>query len=199
MAVSRGMGLDQRIGHRFLQPGPGYGGSCFPKDAKALAHIGRDNDVPLQIVEAVIGANDGVKRRMVEKLVALCDGSLAGKTIAVFGVTFKPDTDDLREAPSLTIVPALVAGGARVRVTDPQGRQEGMALLPGVAWIDDPYEAARGADLVVILTEWALFRDLDLARLAGQMAWPRIADLRNIHTPDALRAAGFAAVAGLGR
>ncbi len=199
MAVSQGMGLDQRIGPRFLQPGPGYGGSCFPKDAKALACIGRDSGVPLQIVEAVIGANDGVKQRMIEKLVALCDGTLAGKTIAVFGVTFKPDTDDMREAPSLTIVPALVAGGAKLRITDPQGRHEGEALLPGVTWIDDPYEAATGADLVVILTEWALFKDMDLARLAGRMAQARIADLRNIHTPEVWRAAGFTAISGLGR
>ena len=199
MAVSQGMGLDQRIGPRFLQPGPGYGGSCFPKDAKALACIGRDSGVPLQIVEAVIGANDGVKQRMIEKLVALCDGTLAGKTIAVFGVTFKPDTDDMREAPSLTIVPALVAGGAKLRITDPQGRHEGEALLPGVTWIDDPYEAATGADLVVILTEWALFKDMDLARLAGRTAQARIADLRNIHTPEVWRAAGFTAISGLGR
>ena len=191
MAVSQGMGLDQRIGPRFLQPGPGYGGSCFPKDSMTLAHIGRDNGVPLRIVEAVIGANDGVKQRMIEKLVALCDGTLAGKTVAVFGVTFKPDTDDMREAPSLTIVPALVAGGAKVRVTDP--------LLPGLTWIDDPYEAATGADLVVILTEWALFKDIDLARLAGRMAQTRIADLRNIHTPEVWRAAGFTAISGLGR
>jgi UDPglucose 6-dehydrogenase len=199
MDVSLGMGLDQRIGPRFLQPGPGIGGSCFPKDAKALAHIGRDIGVPLQIVDAVVGANDGVKQRMIEKLVALCDGRLAGKMIAVFGVTFKPDTDDMREAPSLTIVPALVAGGAKVRVTDPQGRHEGEALLPGVTWVDDPYEAATGADLVVILTEWALFKDMDLARLAGRMAQARIADLRNIHTPEAWRAAGFTAISGLGR
>ena len=153
----------------------------------------------MQIVEAVIGANDGVKHRMIEKLVALCDGTLAGKTIAVFGVTFKPDTDDMREAPSLTIVPALVAGGAKVRITDPQGRHEGEALLPGVTWVDDPYEAATGADLVVILTEWALFKDMDLARLAGRMAQARIADLRNIHTPEVWRAAGFTAISGLGR
>ena len=143
-AVARGIGLDARIGPRFLQPGPGYGGSCFPKDSKALAHIGRDNGVPLQIVEAVIGANDGVKRRMIEKLEALCDGDMRGRTIAVFGVTFKADTDDMREAPSLTIVPALVAAGAKVRVTDPQGRHEGEALLAGVEWVEDPYAAATG-------------------------------------------------------
>ncbi len=198
-AVARGIGLDARIGPRFLQPGPGYGGSCFPKDSKALAHIGRDNGVPLQIVEAVIGANDGVKRRMIEKLEALCDDDMRGRTIAVFGVTFKADTDDMREAPSLTIVPALVAAGAKVRVTDPQGRHEGEALLAGVEWIEDPYAAATGADLVVILTEWALFRELDLARLARGMALRRIADLRNIHAPEALRAAGFDRIAGIGR
>lgn len=198
-AVARGIGLDARIGPRFLQPGPGYGGSCFPKDAKALAHIGRDNGVPLQIVEAVIGANDGVKERMIRKLRALCDGDFDGKVIAVFGVTFKADTDDMREAPSLTIVPALVAAGARVRVTDPQGRHEGEALLPGVEWVEDPYAAAKAADLVVILTEWALFRALDLQRLAQGMARPRIADLRNIHAPAALRAAGFERIESVGR
>ncbi len=199
MSVSRGMGLDGRIGPKFLQPGPGYGGSCFPKDSKALAHIGRDVNVPLQIVEAVIGANDGVKRRMIEKLEALCDGDFVGKRIAVLGVTFKPDTDDMREAPSLTIVPALIAAGATVRIMDPQGQHEGAALLPGATWHDDPYQAAEGADLVVILTEWAVFRDLDLARLARGMAKPRIADLRNVHAPEKLREAGFDRIAGIGR
>lgn len=199
LAVAHGIGLDTRIGPRFLQPGPGYGGSCFPKDARALAQVGRDHDVPLRIVEAVIWANDGVKRRMIQKLVDLCDGSVQGKTIAVFGVTFKPDTDDMREAPSLTIVPALLDAGATVRITDPEGMAEGKVLLPDVTWVEDPYTAATGADLVVILTEWALFRTLDLSRLARSMAAPRIADLRNIYPQDQLRAAGFVRITGVGR
>ncbi|MGY3438684.1 MULTISPECIES: UDP-glucose dehydrogenase family protein [unclassified Marinovum] len=197
--VSKGMGLDGRIGNKFLHAGPGYGGSCFPKDTKALARIGQEHASPMQITEAVIQINEEVKRRMVEKLRDLCDGSFNGKTIAVLGVTFKPNTDDMRDAPSLTIVPALVGGGAKVRVTDPQGRHEGEALLPGVTWSGDAYEAADKADLVVILTEWNEFRALDLSRLSGGMETPRMADLRNIYSEEVVKGAGFTDYTSIGR
>ncbi len=197
--VSKGMGLDNRIGNKFLHAGPGYGGSCFPKDTKALARIGQDNAMPQSIVETVIRVNDQVKLRMIEKLRDLCDGSFNGKTITVLGVTFKPNTDDMRDAPSLTIVPALVGGGAKVRVVDPQGQREGEALLPGVIWQDDPYKAANKADLLVILTEWNEFRALDLQRLAKKMAQPRMADLRNIYSPRDAKRAGFEAYDAVGR
>lgn len=198
-AVSKGMGLDGRIGNKFLHAGPGYGGSCFPKDTRALARIGQDHAVPQSIVEQVIVVNEEIKRRMLDKLLDLCGGSFNGKTIAVLGVTFKPDTDDMREAPSLTIVPALVGGGATVRVTDPQGRREGEALLPAVAWCDNAYQAAEDADLVVILTEWNEFRALDLPRLANTMAQPRMADLRNVYSESDAQRAGFSIYAGVGR
>ncbi len=197
--VSKGMGLDNRIGNKFLHAGPGYGGSCFPKDTQALARIGQDNAMPQSIVETVIRVNDQVKLRMIEKLRDLCDGSFNGKTITVLGVTFKPNTDDMRDAPSLTIVPALVGGGAKVRVVDPQGQREGEALLPGVIWQDDPYKAANKADLLVILTEWNEFRALDLQRLAKKMAQPRMADLRNIYSPRDAKRAGFEAYDAVGR
>ncbi|MCU0829391.1 MAG: UDP-glucose/GDP-mannose dehydrogenase family protein [Tabrizicola sp.] len=198
-AVAKGMGMDGRIGDKFLHAGPGYGGSCFPKDTKALARTGQDHSVPLQIVETVIKVNDEVKRRMIDKIVDLCDGVLRDKTIAVLGVTFKPNTDDMREAPSLTIIPALVGAGARVRVSDPQGRHEGEALLPGVKWVDNPYQVANDAHLLVMLTEWNEFRGLDLGKLARKMATPKLADLRNVYDPDEAREAGFETYVGVGR
>ncbi|MCG6902272.1 MAG: UDP-glucose/GDP-mannose dehydrogenase family protein [Rhodobacter sp.] len=197
--VSKGMGLDGRIGNKFLHAGPGYGGSCFPKDTSALARIGQEHAVPMQITETVIKVNEEIKRRMIDKVMDLCDGSVNGKTIAVLGVTFKPNTDDMRDAPSLTIVPALVGGGAKVRVSDPQGRREGEALLPGVQWIEDPYKAAQNADAVVLLTEWNEFRALDLKRMAKRMASPRMADLRNIYSPRDAKRAGFEAYVAVGR
>ncbi|MCA0271933.1 MAG: UDP-glucose/GDP-mannose dehydrogenase family protein [Proteobacteria bacterium] len=197
--VSKGMGLDNRIGNKFLHAGPGYGGSCFPKDTTALARIGQEYAAPIQIVETVIKVNEEVKRRMVEKVMDLCGGSVNGKTVAVLGVTFKPNTDDMRDAPSLTIVPALVGGGAKVRVVDPQGRREGEHLLPGVEWLDDPYQAAKDADVVVLLTEWNEFRALDLGRLARAMKHPRMADLRNIYSPKDADLAGFEAYTAVGR
>jgi UDPglucose 6-dehydrogenase len=197
--VARGIGMDGRIGDKFLHAGPGYGGSCFPKDTKALARIGQDHASPMQIVETVIKVNEEVKRRMIDKIVDLCGGSLRDKTVAILGVTFKPNTDDMREAPSLTIIPALVGAGAKVRVSDPQGRHEGEALLPGVKWIENPYQAANDADLVVLLTEWNEFRGLDLAKLARKMAVPQMADLRNIYDPAEVREAGFTAYVGVGR
>ncbi|TCM75695.1 UDP-glucose dehydrogenase family protein [Rhodovulum steppense] len=198
-AVSKGMGLDGRIGNKFLHAGPGYGGSCFPKDTQALARIGQDFASPCAITETVIAVNDRVKRRMIDKVVDLCGGSVNGKTILVLGVTFKPNTDDMRDAPALTIVPALVGGGARVRVVDPQGRREGEALLPGVTWAEDPYAAAEGADALVILTEWNEFRGLDLGQMAQRMAHARMADLRNVYPPEDVREAGFEAHVAVGR
>lgn len=198
-AVSKGIGLDGRIGNKFLHAGPGYGGSCFPKDTSALARIGQEYGVPQQITETVIRVNDAAKRRMIDKVMDLCDGSVNGKTVAVLGVTFKPNTDDMRDAPSLTIVPSLIGSGAKVRVVDPQGRREGEHLLPGVEWVEDAYAAATGADVVVLLTEWNEFRGLDLKALAKVMASPRMADLRNIYSRDDALAAGFAAYDGVGR
>lgn len=197
--VSRGMGLDGRIGNKFLHAGPGYGGSCFPKDTQALARMGQDHAVPMQITETVIKVNEEVKRRMIDKIVDLCGGSVNGKTIAILGVTFKPNTDDMRDAPSLTIVPALVGAGAKVRAVDPQGEREGAHLLPHVIWTEDAYKAATKADCVVILTEWNEFRALDLKRLAKKMASPRMADLRNIYSAKDAKKAGFEAYTSVGR
>jgi len=197
--VSKGMGMDGRIGNKFLHAGPGYGGSCFPKDTKALARIGQEHAVPMQITETVIKVNEEIKRRMIGKIEDLCDGVLNGKTIAVLGVTFKPNTDDMRDAPSLTIVPALVGAGARVKVVDPQGRHEGEALLPGVKWVENPYQAAQGAHLVVILTEWNEFRALDLTKMAKKMEVARMADLRNVYSEEEAKEGGFETYVGIGR
>ncbi len=197
--VSQGMGLDGRIGSKFLHAGPGYGGSCFPKDTRALARMGQDHAIPMQLTETVIKVNDEVKRRMVDKVVDICGGSVNGKVIAVLGVTFKPNTDDMRDSPSLTIVPALVGSGAKVRVVDPQGKREGEALLPGVTWHDDVYKAAQKADAIVILTEWNEFRALDLKRMAKRMTSPVMADLRNIYNPKDAKRAGFTAYVSIGR
>lgn len=197
--VAKGIGMDNRIGSKFLHAGPGYGGSCFPKDTKALARIGQENAVAMQITETVIKVNEEVKRRMIQKLLDLCDGSFNDKTIAVLGVTFKPNTDDMRDAPSLTIVPAMIGGGAKVRLCDPQGRHEGESLLPGGRWIEDPYKASQNADLLVILTEWNEFRALDLKKVANKMNHPRMADLRNIYSAKDARKAGFEAYDSIGR
>ncbi len=190
-SVSKGMGMDNRIGNKFLHAGPGYGGSCFPKDTKALARIGQEYASPIQIVESVININETQKRRMIDKVMELCDDKVNGKKIAVLGVTFKPNTDDMRNSPSLTIVPALVGAGAEVHVVDPQGREEGEELLPGVVWQDDVYSATEGAEAVVILTEWNEFRALDLPRIAVSMKDPRMADLRNIYDPQEVEEAGI--------
>ncbi len=197
--VARGMGLDERIGNKFLQAGPGYGGSCFPKDTLALARIGREMSVPMQIIETVIKVNDEIKERMVHKVVAMCGGSVEGKLLTVLGVTFKSNTDDMRDAPSLTIVPALMRMGARVRVVDPQGAREGKALLPGVEWLESPYEAAVGAEAIIVLTEWNEFRAIDLAELAGKMKTARMADLRNLYTASDAHEAGFETYVAIGR
>ena len=164
-----------------------------------MARIGQDNAIPMQITETVIQVNEEMKRRMIDKLLDLCGGSFNGKTIGVLGVTFKPNTDDMRDAPSLTVIPALVGGGAKVRVTDPQGRHEGEALLPGVVWVEDAYKAAQNADVLVIMTEWNEFRALDLKKIARKMATPRLADLRNIYSVRDAKRAGFEAYDSIGR
>ncbi|MEL6479394.1 MAG: UDP-glucose/GDP-mannose dehydrogenase family protein [Pseudomonadota bacterium] len=197
-SVAKGIGLDGRIGSKFLHPGPGYGGSCFPKDTNALARIGQDHASPMRIVETVITVNDARKRAMVEKIRDAMGDQIAGKRITVLGVTFKPNTDDMREAPSLTIVPALIGAGAEVTVVDPEGRKEGEALLPGVTWAENEYDAAREADALVVLTEWNQFRGLDLVRLAQSMRGKVLVDLRNIYGPEEAREAGFA-YASVGR
>jgi UDPglucose 6-dehydrogenase len=190
--VAKGIGLDKRIGAKFLHPGPGYGGSCFPKDTLALAQTGRQNTAPLRVVETVIDVNEARKRAMVDKILAALGHEAVGRRIAVFGVTFKPETDDMRAAPALTIVPALIGAGAGVTVCDPHGRKEGDALLPGVRWEADPYAAASGADAIVVLTEWNMFRGLDLQRLRSAMAGDALVDLRNVYRPEDTAAAGFA-------
>jgi UDPglucose 6-dehydrogenase len=189
--VARGIGLDKRIGAKFLHAGPGYGGSCFPKDTRALAHTAMSEGAPLRLVEATLEVNETRKRSMAARVAAAVGGELAGKTIGVLGLTFKPNTDDMREAPSLEIVPALTKAGARVQAFDPEGH-EARQLLPDVGFRAGPYEAADGADALVILTEWDQFRALDLDRVKELMKTPVVVDLRNIYRPEEVRARGFA-------
>ncbi len=181
--VARGMGLDRRIAGKFLHAGPGYGGSCFPKDTAALTAIGQRHGAPVKIVETVIEVNEARKLAMVAKVVAACGGSLSGKTVAVLGLTFKPNTDDMREAPSLVIVPALAEQGARVRAYDPHGMAEARKLMPRLETAADPYACIEGADAMVILTEWDQFRALDLDRVKRALRSPVVVDLRNIYKP----------------
>ncbi|ANV99211.1 UDP-glucose dehydrogenase family protein [Bradyrhizobium icense] len=188
--VARGIGLDNRIGSKFLHAGPGFGGSCFPKDTRALVKIAQDHDVQLRIVEAVLGVNDIRKRAMARK-VSNAAGNLRGKTVAVLGLTFKPDTDDMREAPSIPLVTGLLDMGAKVRAHDPVGMEQAKKELPEIEYCTDPYECARGADALVIVTEWVQFRALDLARLKNEMAQPVVVDLRNIYRPEDMAAQGF--------
>jgi UDPglucose 6-dehydrogenase len=189
--VARGIGLDNRIGSKFLHAGPGFGGSCFPKDTRALVKIALDHDVQLRIVEAVLGVNDNRKRAMARKVSNAVGGSLRGKTVAVLGLTFKPDTDDMREAPSIPLVTGLLDMGAKVRAHDPVGMEQARRELPDIEYCDDPYACVRGADALVIVTEWAQFRALDLERLKHEMAQPVVVDLRNIYRPDDMAALGF--------
>jgi len=196
--VARGIGLDGRIGRKFLHAGPGYGGSCFPKDTLALVRTAEQAGAPTRIVEAVIAVNDARKKQMAAKIVEHCGGSVAGKTIAVLGLTFKPNTDDMRNAPSLDILPALIEAGAAVRAYDPEGLDEAKKLLDGVAWCEGAYEALEGADALVIITEWNAFRALDLARVKELMKAPVMVDLRNIYDPREMAAAGFD-YTGIGR
>ena len=189
--VARGMGLDGRIGRKFLHPGPGFGGSCFPKDALALVRTGQQAGAPMRIVETVVEVNEQRKKHMAEKVIAACGGSVEGRTVAVLGLTFKPNTDDMRAAPSLDIVPALQAAGAHIRAFDPAGMDEARKLLDGVDWCADAYAAMEGADALVILTEWNEFRALDLGRVKRTLKTPVLIDLRNIYNPAAMKAAGF--------
>jgi UDPglucose 6-dehydrogenase len=189
--VARGIGLDGRIGRKFLHPGPGYGGSCFPKDTLALVHTAQKAGAPVRIVETVADINDKRKKAMAARIVEACDGSVEGKTVAILGVTFKPNTDDMRDAPSLEIVPALIAAGAKVQAFDPEGKEQAEPLLPGVQWCGSAYEAMTGADVVAILTEWNEFRALDMDRIKEVMKAPVMVDLRNVYNPADMTAAGF--------
>jgi UDPglucose 6-dehydrogenase len=189
--VARGMGLDNRIGSKFLHAGPGFGGSCFPKDTRALLKIAQDHDVPLRIVDAVLAVNDNRKRAMARKVSGALNGQLRGKTIAVLGLTFKPDTDDMREAPSIPLVTGLCDMGARIRAFDPAGMEQARRELPEIDYCEDAYSCARGADALVIVTEWVQFRALDLRRLKQEMAQPVIVDLRNIYRREDVEALGF--------
>jgi UDPglucose 6-dehydrogenase len=189
--VARGIGLDNRIGAKFLHAGPGYGGSCFPKDTLALVKTAQDYATPIRIVETVVSVNDQRKRAMARKVVAAAGGSVRGKTVALLGLTFKPDTDDMRDAPSLSIIAGLQDGGAKVVAFDPEGIEQAKPLLEGVAYAEDAYACATGADVVVLVTEWSAFRALDLPRLKGLMNAPVMVDLRNVYTPAEAEKYGF--------
>jgi UDPglucose 6-dehydrogenase len=189
--VARGIGLDGRIGRKFLHAGPGFGGSCFPKDCEALVRTAEEIGSPLTMVERVLEINNARKRGMADRITAACGGSVTGKTIAVLGLTFKPNTDDMRESPSLSILPPLAEAGATIRAFDPEGMDEAKKLLPHLDYCGDAYEAIEGADALVLLTEWNEFRGLDLARVRSLLRAPVVIDLRNIYQPDEMTAAGF--------
>ena len=189
--VAKGIGLDGRIGGKFLHAGPGYGGSCFPKDTLALVRTAQSANAPTKIVEAVVDINSQRKKKMADRIIAACGDSVDGKTIAVLGLTFKPNTDDMRDSPSLDIVPALQAGGARVRAFDPAGMREAREVLAGVEYVDGPYQALDGADAVVLLTEWDEFRALDLGRMKSLLKTPIMIDLRNVYRPEQMAESGF--------
>ena len=189
--VAKGIGLDGRIGRKFLHAGPGFGGSCFPKDCLALVKTAQDSGAPVKIIETVVAENDARKLRMAERIVQACGGSVKGKTIAVLGLTFKPNTDDMRDSASLAIVPALQQAGATIRAFDPEGMNEAKKLLPGVAFCKDGYEAMDGAHALVIVTEWNEFRALDLEKVKQRLVTPTVIDLRNIYKPADMAEAGF--------
>ena len=189
--VARGMGLDRRIGSKFLHAGPGFGGSCFPKDIAALVATGAQYDRPMTIIEAVMQKNASRRLVMAERIVTACGGSVAGKTLAVLGLTFKPNTDDMREAPSLVILPALAEQGAKVRAYDPAGMDEAKKLIPDMTTASDPYACMEGADALIILTEWDQFRALDLERVKKALRSPIVIDLRNIYKPSDMAERGF--------
>jgi UDPglucose 6-dehydrogenase len=190
--VAKGVGLDNRIGGKFLHAGPGYGGSCFPKDTLALTRTAQEYDAPLRLIETVVEVNDARKRAMASKVIEACGGDVNGKTVAILGVTFKPNTDDMRDAPSLEIIPALQKAGATVRAFDPAGTVEAEKLLQNVEFVSGPYFCAEGADVLVIITEWNEFRALDMKRLKSTMKSPILVDLRNIYTLEEANNAGFA-------
>ena len=189
--IARGIGLDNRIGGKFLHVGPGFGGSCFPKDTVALIKTGQDFAAPQRIVETVAAVNDARKRAMARKVSAALGGNLRGKLVAVLGLTFKPNTDDLREAPSIPLITALQDMGAKVRAYDPAGMANAGAEFPGVAFADGPYACAEGADALVIVTEWEQFRAIDLDRLKTVMKQPVLIDLRNVYRPAEMEQLGF--------
>jgi UDPglucose 6-dehydrogenase len=189
--VARGIGLDNRIGGKFLHAGPGFGGSCFPKDTRALVKTAQDYDVSLRIVEAVLAVNETRKRAMARKVANALGGSLRGKTVAVLGLAFKPNTDDMREAPSIPLITALIDQGATVNAYDPESMIQARTELPDVRYCDDAYTCAKGADALVIVTEWEQFRALDLKRLKAELKQPIVVDLRNIYRPDEMAAYGF--------
>ena len=196
--VARGMGLDNRIGSKFLHAGPGYGGSCFPKDTVALIKTAQDHASPLRIVEAVAAVNDARKRAMARKVSAALNGDVRGKTVAVLGLTFKPNTDDMREAPSIPLITALQDMGAKVRAYDPVGMEQAKSVIGNVTFCDDAYSCAKGAAALVIVTEWEQFRALDFDRLKTVMAQPVLVDLRNVYRPDEMSRRGFV-YEGVGR
>ncbi|HTT46459.1 MAG TPA: UDP-glucose/GDP-mannose dehydrogenase family protein [Pseudolabrys sp.] len=196
--IARGIGLDNRIGAKFLHAGPGFGGSCFPKDAVALLKTGQDHEAPLRIVEAVVAVNDARKRAMARKVSAALGGELRGKTVAVLGLTFKPNTDDMRESPSIPLITALQDMGAKVRAYDPTGMEQAKSLLANVTFCKDAYDCAEGASALVIVTEWEQFRALDFVRLKTLMQRPVLVDLRNIYRPSEVARHGFA-YEGVGR
>jgi UDPglucose 6-dehydrogenase len=197
--VSRGIGLDGRIGRKFLHAGPGFGGSCFPKDCRALVRTERESEgevghTGLAIVETVLEVNEARKRRMADKIIAACGGDLSGRTLAVLGLTFKPNTDDMRDSPSLEILPRLIAAGAQIRAFDPEGMAEAKKLMPDLVYCRNAYQTMEGAEGLVLLTEWNEFRLLDLGRVKELLATPLVIDLRNIYRPDEMAAAGLAYV-----
>jgi UDPglucose 6-dehydrogenase len=196
--VSRGMGLDPRIGREFLRPGPGYGGSCLPKDTRALVRIARNHGSPAQMFEAVVTANDARKAGLADRVAAACGGSVAGREVALFGVTFKSNTDDMRDSPALPLIAALQAQGARIRAYDPAGMANAARLVKGVNFAEDAYGCADGADVAVLVTDWMQFRNLDLARLRSVLREPLVVDLRNLYDPAEMREAGLTYV-GIGR
>jgi UDPglucose 6-dehydrogenase len=196
--VSRGIGLDNRIGAKFLHAGPGYGGSCFPKDTLALLKTSQDFDAPQRIVEAVVAVNDSRKRAMGRKVIQAMGGDARGKTVAVLGLTFKPNTDDMRDAPAISVIRALQDAGATIRASDPEGVEQARLLLEDVAYFADPYEAIAGADALAIVTEWNAYRALDLARVRALLKAPVFVDLRNIYTPGEVTGAGLS-YHGVGR
>jgi UDPglucose 6-dehydrogenase len=196
--VARGIGADNRIGRKFLNAGPGYGGSCFPKDTLALMKTAADNETPLRIVEATVQVNDARKRAMGRKVIKAMGGDARGKTVAVLGLTFKPNTDDMRDAPSLSLIQALQDAGATVRAYDPEGVEQARSLLNDVEFCASPYAAADGADALVIVTEWDEFRALDLPRIAQILAQPLLVDLRNIYPPEEAARAGLTLI-GVGK
>jgi UDPglucose 6-dehydrogenase len=193
-AIARGIGLDRRIGSKFLHAGPGFGGSCFPKDTRSLAHFAREVGRPVEIVETVIRVNQRQRERMVDKVIGALDGDVEGKTVGVLGLSFKPETDDMRDAPSVDIISALQQQGAKVRAYDPQAMSEAKKLLPDLDLCDNAYEACSGADALVLVTEWNQFRMLDLARVRSLLRRPVIVDLRNVYEPGPMREQGFAYV-----